>query len=62
MPGLSHGLAGKEARNPRMRVFWPTDYHPATPALAATARQVSIYKGQKFSDHAPVTVDYALAL
>ena len=61
MPGLSHGLAGKEARNPRMRVFWPRDCHLAIPALAATARQVAICKKVK-PDHAPVTVDYALAL
>lgn len=26
--------------------------------MAATARNVSIYKDQKFSDHAPITVGY----
>jgi exodeoxyribonuclease-3 len=30
----------------------------ATPALAAAARSVAIYKQEKFSDHAPVTVHY----
>ena len=30
----------------------------ATPALAALARSSSIYKGEKFSDHAPLTVGY----
>ena len=43
-------------------VGWRLDYHLATPALAAGARSVSIYKGEKFSDHAPVTMKYELAL
>jgi len=34
----------------------------ATPAMAATAQAVSIYKGEKFSDHAPITVQYQLSL
>ena len=43
-------------------VGWRLDYHLATPALAALARRESIYKTEKFSDHAPLTIDYALAL
>ncbi len=39
-------------------VGWRLDYHLATPALAATAREVSVYKDQRFSDHSPVTVLY----
>jgi exodeoxyribonuclease III len=39
-------------------VGWRLDYHLATPAMAAAARSVSIYKEQKFSDHAPITVAY----
>ena len=39
-------------------VGWRLDYHLATPALAAFARRESIYKAQKFSDHAPLTIDY----
>jgi exodeoxyribonuclease-3 len=39
-------------------VGWRLDYHLATERLAAGARSVAIYKGEKFSDHAPVTVDY----
>jgi exodeoxyribonuclease III len=39
-------------------VGWRIDYHLATPALAAQARAASVYKGQWFSDHAPLTVDY----
>jgi len=41
-------------------VGWRLDYHLATPAWATQARHVTIYKGEKFSDHAPVTVDYNL--
>ena len=39
-------------------VGWRLDYHLATPAFAATAKEVAIYKAEKFSDHAPVTVAY----
>ncbi len=41
-------------------VGWRLDYHLATPAMAATAKTVAIYKGEKFSDHAPITVGYDL--
>ncbi len=41
-------------------VGWRLDYHLATPALAAFARRESIYKDQKFSDHAPITIEYAI--
>ncbi len=43
-------------------VGWRLDYHLATPAVAALARAEHIYKEQKFSDHAPMTVDYELTL
>lgn len=43
-------------------VGWRIDYHLATPALAETARAASIYKDQWFSDHAPLTIDYDLAI
>ncbi len=39
-------------------VGWRLDYQIATPALAALARREAIYKDQKFSDHAPLTVEY----
>ena len=42
-------------------VGWRLDYHLATPALAAAARTVDIYKQEKFSDHAPITVGYDLS-
>ncbi len=41
-------------------VGWRLDYHLATPALAAFAKRESIYKDQKFSDHAPITIEYAI--
>jgi len=39
-------------------VGWRLDYHLATPAFAEKARSESIYKVQKFSDHAPITIEY----
>ena len=42
-------------------VGWRLDYHLATPAMAAAARTVDIYKHEKFSDHAPITVGYDLS-
>lgn len=45
-----------------MWVFCTSIYHLATPALAALAKSETIYKTQRFSDHAPITVDYDLAL
>jgi exodeoxyribonuclease-3 len=43
-------------------VGWRLDYHLATPALAALARTEHIYKDVKFSDHAPITIGYEMAL
>lgn len=43
-------------------VGWRLDYHLATPTLAQLARTESIYKAEKFSDHAPITVEYELAI
>jgi len=45
-----------------MPVFCRRDDHLATPAPAALARTKHIYKGEKFSDHAPITVDYDFTL
>ena len=39
-------------------VGWRLDYHLATPATAALARREAIYLDQRFSDHAPLTIDY----
>lgn len=43
-------------------VGWRIDYHLATPGIAGTAKSASVYKEQRFSDHAPLTVDYDWAL
>jgi exodeoxyribonuclease-3 len=39
-------------------VGWRIDYQVATPGVASTARRESIYKARRFSDHAPLTIDY----
>ena len=39
-------------------VGWRIDYQMATPALAERARSAHVYKQEKFSDHAPLVVDY----
>jgi exodeoxyribonuclease-3 len=39
-------------------VGWRIDYQIATPGFAATAKRAAIYKKQRFSDHAPLTIDY----
>lgn len=39
-------------------VGWRIDYQIATPGLAAKALSTSVYKEQRFSDHAPLIIDY----
>lgn len=39
-------------------VGWRIDYQIATPGFAERARSAGIYKEQRFSDHAPLTIDY----
>jgi len=39
-------------------VGWRIDYQIATPGIAARARAASVYKEARFSDHAPLIVDY----
>ncbi|MCB1909885.1 MAG: exodeoxyribonuclease III [Rhodocyclaceae bacterium] len=43
-------------------VGWRLDYQIATPGIAGRARAATVYKEQRFSDHAPLTVDYDWAL
>jgi exodeoxyribonuclease-3 len=43
-------------------VGWRLDYHLATPGLAALAQRESIYLEQRFSDHAPLIIDYDFTL
>ncbi|HTJ25280.1 MAG TPA: exodeoxyribonuclease III [Candidatus Limnocylindria bacterium] len=37
---------------------WRIDYQLVTPELAPAVRVASIYRDERFSDHAPVTIDY----
>ncbi|MHB1544481.1 MAG: exodeoxyribonuclease III [Gammaproteobacteria bacterium] len=39
-------------------VGWRIDYEAVTPDLARTVQGASIYKEQRFSDHAPLVLDY----
>jgi exodeoxyribonuclease III len=39
-------------------VGWRIDYQIATPGIAARARAASVFKAQRFSDHAPLIIDY----
>lgn len=40
-------------------VGWRIDYQVITPGLAPHVRGASIYRTRRFSDHAPLTIDYA---
>jgi exodeoxyribonuclease-3 len=39
-------------------VGWRIDYQIATPGIAAKATRAAIFTARRFSDHAPLTVDY----
>jgi exodeoxyribonuclease-3 len=41
-------------------VGWRIDYQIATPDIASKAAATSVYKTERFSDHAPLIVDYDL--
>lgn len=41
-------------------VGWRIDYQIATPKLAQQALSAQIYKAERFSDHAPLMIDYGL--
>jgi len=41
-------------------VGWRLDYQIATPGIAAKAKRSEIFTAQRFSDHAPLTIDYAV--
>jgi exodeoxyribonuclease-3 len=43
-------------------VGWRIDYHLATPGVAQLARREHIYLAERFSDHAPLVIDYDLVL
>lgn len=39
-------------------VGWRIDYQVVTPKLQSLVKSVSIYKDERFSDHAPLSIDY----
>ncbi len=41
-------------------VGWRIDYQVVTPKLRSKIKAVNIYRDERFSDHAPLTVDYDL--
>jgi len=41
---------------------WRIDYELVSPALADSVRSASIYTAERFSDHAPLTIDYDVTL
>lgn len=41
-------------------VGWRIDYQITTPGIKSAVKSASIYKEQRFSDHAPLIMDYAL--
>jgi len=43
-------------------VGWRLDYQIATPGIAATARRETIYLDKRFSDHAPLIIDYDFSI
>ncbi|MEK6806776.1 MAG: exodeoxyribonuclease III [Pseudomonadota bacterium] len=40
-------------------VGWRIDYQIVTPALAGQLKKASVYKSERFSDHAPLIMDYS---
>jgi exodeoxyribonuclease-3 len=42
----------------KKNVGWRIDYQIATPGIAAKAKRVEIFKQRRFSDHAPLIIDY----
>ena len=43
-------------------VGWRLDYQLATPLISSQAKRAAVFKGQRFSDHAPLTIDYEYPL
>ncbi len=42
-------------------VGWRIDYQIATPSIAKRAQAAQIYKDERFSDHAPLIIDYRVS-
>lgn len=45
-----------------LNLGWRIDYQLATASLAPTVRSATIYKEERFSDHAPLTIEYDFAM
>lgn len=58
--GDSYTWWSNRGRSWANNVGWRIDYQVATPVLAARALRASIWKETRFSDHAPLTIDYAV--
>ena len=43
-------------------VGWRLDYMVVTPGIAQKTRSASVYRDQRFSDHAPLTMDFDVVL
>ncbi|HPE61089.1 MAG TPA: exodeoxyribonuclease III [Thiolinea sp.] len=43
-------------------VGWRIDYHVLSPSLRGRVEKTAIYKDERFSDHAPLLIDYRLDL
>jgi exonuclease III len=56
------GFSGWAHPTTRPQVCCRLDYHLATPGVAALARKEQIHLDPRFSDHAPLTVDYDFTL
>ncbi len=41
---------------------WRIDYHVISPGLRDKVRAAAVYRDQRFSDHAPLTIDYQFEL
>ncbi|MBM3364724.1 MAG: exodeoxyribonuclease III [Betaproteobacteria bacterium] len=39
-------------------VGWRIDYHVATPKIASSSTAAAVYKEERFSDHAPLVIEY----
>ena len=39
-------------------VGWRIDYQVATPEIASCSTSAVVYKEERFSDHAPLTIEY----
>ena len=43
-------------------IGWRIDYQIGTPGIVATAERAMVYKKERFSDHAPLCVDYSFQI